>query len=183
MKMRPTALPGVVLIEPRVYTDHRGFLLEAFNDSRFRRHGLDLRFVQTNHSRSGAGVLRGLHYQVEKPQGKLVFVVRGAAYDVAVDVRRGSPNFGQWTGARLDDVNHHALWIPPGFAHGFCVLGAGADLVYECTAEYDPDDEHAVAFNDPDIGIDWPGSDWLLSDKDRASPRLIDVPTLPRYTR
>lgn len=181
MKVTPSALAEVLVIEPRVFRDHRGFLLEAFNAARFARHGLALEFVQTNHSRSGRGVLRGLHFQADRPQGKLVFAARGAVFDVAVDVRRGSPTFGQWAGTRLDDESHHALWIPPGFAHGFCVLGDGADLVYECTAPYDPDDERSVAFDDPDIGIEWPGSDWVLSEKDRASPRLAEVASLPAY--
>ena len=181
MKVTATRLPEVLLIEPQVYSDQRGFLLEAFNDARFGSHGLDLSFVQANHSRSRRGVLRGLHFQARTPQGKLVFAVQGEVFDVAVDVRRGSLTFGTWVGARLTGDNHHALWIPPGFAHGFCVLGDGADVVYLCTGLYDAGDDHAVAWNDPDIAIDWPGDDFELSAKDRAAPRLAELDTLPDF--
>lgn len=157
MKVVPTALPGVLLMEPKVYGDPRGFFLESFNRRDFRQAtGLDLDFVQDNHSRSVRGVLRGLHYQLQHAQGRLVRAVRGSVFDVAVDLRRSSPMFGQWSGEILSDENHHALWIPPGFAHGFLVLSEVAEFVDKVTDHYWPEHERCIAWNDPTIGIRWP---------------------------
>src|SRR5690606_22782685 len=169
MQLRPTRIPDVILIEPRVYGDQRGFFLESWNERSFVDAGLNLRFVQDNHSRSKQWTLRGLHYQVKQPQGKLVRVVTGAVFDVAVDLRRSSPTFGQWVGATLSAENHHMLWVPPGFAHGFLVLSEFADFLYKCTDFYAPEHERAVRWDDPDIGIEWPlpaGLTPLLSPKD-----------------
>lgn len=181
MKVTPTAIPDVLLIEPRVFGDARGFFFESFNRQGFREAtGLDLDFVQDNHSRSGKGVLRGLHYQIEQPQGKLVRVVRGAVFDVAVDIRQGSATFGQWVGTELSEDNHRQLWIPPGFAHGFMVLSDSADFLYKTTDYYAPAHERCIAWNDPDIGIDWPAHVVpQLSAKDQGGKRLADA-DLPR---
>lgn len=168
MNVRHTAIPGVLVVEPRVFGDARGFFLETFNAERFRAAGLPTAFAQTNHSRSVAGVLRGLHYQLHHPQGKLVGVARGAIFDVAVDIRRGSPTFGHWVGETLSDDNHRMLWIPPGFAHGFCVLAGGADVIYQCTDLFRAEDDRGVLWNDPAIGIPWPADAPILSDKDRT---------------
>ncbi len=182
MKITPTRLPEVLLIEPDVFGDARGFFMESWHRRRFAAAGLDVDFVQDNHSRSGAGVLRGLHYQLEQPQGKLVRVVAGAVFDVAVDIRRGSPSFGQWTGEILSEENFRMLYVPPGFAHGFCVLSERADFLYKCTDYYNPGDEYGIAWDDPAIGIDWPGGPYILSDKDRANRSLADMDEhLPRY--
>jgi len=174
MELRPTRIPDVILIEPRVYGDQRGFFLESWNERTFAEAGLNLRFVQDNHSRSKQWTLRGLHYQVKQPQGKLVRVVTGAVFDVAVDLRRSSPTFGQWVGATLSAENHHMLWVPPGFAHGFLVLSEFADFLYKCTDFYAPEHERAVRWDDPDIGIEWPlpaGLTPRLSQKDsQAAP-------------
>ena len=176
MKIVETSLPGVLVIEPDVFGDVRGFFLETWNRERYLRAGFpDVDFVQDNHSRSGKGVLRGLHFQLEHPQGKLVQVARGAAYDVAVDIRVGSPTFGQWFGYELTEENHHQLWIPPGFAHGFCVQSVICDFTYKCTDLYRPSDEGGVIWNDADIGIDWPVDAPLLSAKDTAYPRLSEI--------
>ena len=174
MKVVETALPGVLLIEPKVFGDERGFFLESWNAAAFAAAGIDAAFVQDNHSRSRRGVLRGLHYQIVEPQGKLVRVTQGAVFDVAVDMRRGSPHFGQWAGSELSADNHHMLWVPPGFAHGFVVLSDTADFLYKCTTPYAPVDERAVAWDDPAIGIDWPlgGTVPTLSAKDAAAPPL-----------
>ncbi len=166
MKVVPTPLDEVLLLEPRIFRDERGFFLETFNAGDLAGTALDVEFVQFNHSRSTAGVVRGLHYQLENPQGKLVHVARGGIFDVAVDIRRGSPSFGKWTGVELNDENLASLWIPAGFAHGFCVLSDTADVVYKCTALYDQHDDRGVAWNDPSIGIEWPGSGHLVSEKD-----------------
>jgi dTDP-4-dehydrorhamnose 3,5-epimerase len=178
-----TSLPGVLIVEPRVFGDHRGFFKETFNEVRYREAGIDGRFVQDNHSRSRRGVLRGLHYQLTKPQGKLVWVEHGSVYDVAVDVRRGSPTFGDWVGVELSEANHRQLWIPPGFAHGFLVTSEACDFVYKCTELYDPPGERGVAWDDPAIGITWPdlGVAFALSDKDLRNPRLADQPDLTTY--
>ena len=181
MKVTPTAIPDVLLIEPKVFGDARGFFFESFNRQGFLDStGLDLDFVQDNHSRSGKGVLRGLHYQIEQPQGKLVRVVRGAVFDVAVDIRKGSATFGQWVGTELSEENHAQLWIPPGFAHGFMVLSDSADFLYKTTHYYAPQHERCVAWNDPDIGIQWPSSVRpLLSAKDQAGKRLVNADVFP----
>lgn len=183
MKILETTLPGVLIVEPKVFGDHRGFFLETYNEQRYREAGIDARFVQDNHSRSRKGVLRGLHYQLARPQGKLVWVERGRVFDVAVDVRRGSPTFGQWAGVILDEESHRQLWVPPGFAHGFLVLSDEVDFVYKCTELYDPPSERGVAWDDPAIGIDWPALDvpLALSQKDLQNPRLADQPDLTAY--
>ena len=181
LKVAQTSLPGVLLIEPTVFGDSRGFFIETWHAERFREAGLDVVFVQDNQSRSSRGVLRGLHYQEPNPQGKLVRCACGTLFDVAVDIRRGSPNFGRWYGAELSEENHRMLWIPPGFAHGFCALSEVADLAYKCTAFYDAASDRAIAWNDPDIGITWPITTPTLSPKDAAAPRLKDAVVLPRF--
>jgi len=177
MQIVETALPGVLIIEPRVFGDARGFFIESWNRQSFADTGLDLDFVQDNHSRSARGVLRGLHYQLENPQGKLVRVTQGAVFDVAVDIRRSSPHFGQWVGVELSAENYRMLWIPPGFAHGFLVLSETADFLYKCTTLYHPPSDRGIRWDDPDIGIDWPdvGAAPLLSGKDEAAPLLADA--------
>ena len=175
MKVIETALPGVLIIEPRVFGDARGFFIETFQVERYREIGITQPFVQDNHSRSPHGVLRGLHYQKTRPQGKLVRVSRGAVYDVAVDVDPKSPTFGRYVGVELSDDNHRQIWIPPGYAHGFCVLSALADFVYKCTDLYFPEDEGGVIWNDPDVAIPWPISAPRLSDKDTRNPTLRDL--------
>ncbi len=175
MKLIETALPGVLILEPQVHGDARGFFVETYRASWFEAHGLTAPvFVQDNQSRSRRGVLRGLHYQTVNPQGKLVRCARGAVFDVAVDVRRGSPHFGQSVGVVLDDESHRQLWIPPGFAHGFCVLSDVADFAYKCTSYYDPASDAGIRWNDPALGIDWPleGIEPLLSAKDQLLPLL-----------
>jgi len=182
MKFQPTAIPGVLLIEPDVHRDDRGFFLETYHRDKYRQGGLDAEFVQDNHSRSVAGTLRGLHAQLKRPQGKLVRAVRGEIFDVAVDIRRGSPTFGHWVGERLSDDNFRQLWLPPGFAHGFCVLSEIAEVEYKCTTLFDRDDEIALAWDDPDLAIDWPISTPSLSAKDRAASRLAEAAErLPVY--
>jgi len=172
MKINPMKIPDVLLIEPDVFGDSRGFFMESWHRKKYAEAGLDVDFVQDNHSRSGQGVLRGLHYQLEQPQGKLVRVVTGSVFDVAVDIRRGSPTFGQWAGTELSEENQHQLYVPPGFAHGFCVLSDTADFLYKCTDFYAPEYEHGILWDDPAIGIDWPGRDFKISDKD-AKNRLL----------
>jgi dTDP-4-dehydrorhamnose 3,5-epimerase len=182
MNIRSTALPGVKLIEPDVHGDARGFFMEYFNQPRFQDQGLNLCFAQLNHSRSARGVLRGLHYQLRQPQGKLVQVICGEVFDVAVDIRAGSPSFGQWVGELLSDSNHRQLYVPPGFAHGFCVLSDSADFLYLCTHVYRPDDEYGIAWDDPALHIAWPGERFSLSKKDQAWPRLADAgDRLPQF--
>ncbi|PLX73713.1 MAG: dTDP-4-dehydrorhamnose 3,5-epimerase [Azoarcus sp.] len=174
MKVAQTAIPEVLILEPKVFGDSRGFFLESFNARTFREvTGLDVDFVQDNHSRSGRGVLRGLHYQLQQPQGKLVRVVRGAVYDVAVDVRRNSPTFGKWVGAELSEDNNRQFWVPPGFAHGFVVLSESADFLYKTTDYYAPQHERCIMWNDPAIGIDWHfDGEPLLSAKDKEGKPL-----------
>ncbi len=181
MKPVTTQLPEVMLIEPRVFGDARGFFMESWNRKTFAGLGLDLDFVQDNHSRSARSVLRGLHYQLHQPQGKLVRVTQGAVYDVAVDLRRSSPNFGKWTGHELSAENHHMLWVPPGFAHGFLVLSESADFLYKTTEYYAPEHERCVLWNDPAIGIEWPqgGGEPLLSAKDKVGSLLKDAEVYP----
>lgn len=180
MKATRLAIPDVVLIEPKVFGDARGFFFESFNQKAFNEAtGTNHAFVQDNHSRSSRGVLRGLHYQIQQAQGKLVRVARGAVFDVAVDIRRGSPTFGQWVGAELTEDNQHQLWVPPGFAHGFVVLSESADFLYKTTDYYAPQHERSIAWNDPSIGISWPalaqGQQPLLSAKDSAAPLLASL--------
>tara|TARA_R110001606_G_C15404041_1_gene653833 strand:+ start:18429 stop:18971 length:543 start_codon:yes stop_codon:yes gene_type:complete len=172
VKITKTVLPGVLIIEPTVFGDHRGFFLETFQAERYREAGIDLPFVQDNHSRSQRGVLRGLHLQRSRPQGKLVSVSRGAVYDVAVDINPASPTCGQYVGVELNDENHCQLWIPPGYAHGFCVLSDVADFQYKCTDFYYPDDETGLLWNDPDVSVSWPIATPKLSEKDQKLPTL-----------
>ena len=176
MRVIETRLPGVRIIEPRVHGDSRGFFVETFQEERYRRDaGIELPFVQDNHSRSGRGVLRGMHSQRKRPQGKLVRVARGAVFDVAVDIDPRSPTFGKWVGVTLSDENCRQLWVPPGYAHGFVVLSDVADFEYKCTDYYDPSDEVGVMWNDPDVGIVWPLEDPLLSAKDQKLPSLAQL--------
>lgn len=181
MKVTPTALPQVLLIEPRVFGDDRWFFYESWNAAAFADAGLDLTFVQDNHSRSARGVLRGLHYQLRQPQGKLVRVTAGCAFDVAVDLRRSSPHFGKWIGAELSAANKHMLWVPPGFAHGFVAIEDGTEFQYKCTAFYDPADEHCLRWDDPALDIAWPlgGLEPQLSAKDLAGMKLAEAECYP----
>jgi dTDP-4-dehydrorhamnose 3,5-epimerase len=183
VKVIRTALPGCVVIEPQVHGDARGFFYESFNAARFAEAGLDLAFVQANVSRSAEGVLRGLHYQWPNPQGKLVSVLEGEVYDVALDIRAGSPTFGQWAAAILSADNKRHFWVPEGFAHGFAVLSEHATFTYQCTALYDRDADTAIRWNDGAIGIDWPLAEPTLSARDAAAPFLADIPRerLPVY--
>ncbi len=183
MKAVAAGLAGVLIFEPEVFGDARGFFVETLRQQRLQQAGLNLHFVQHNQSRSRQGVLRGLHYQLERPQGKLIGCSRGSVFDVAVDVRRGSPGFGRWIGVMLDDVAHRQVYLPPGFAHGFCVLSQDADLIYHCTDYHHAASETGVAWNDPAIGIEWPEmkGGWTLSDRDRALPKLADQTRLPVF--
>jgi len=176
MKAIPTAIPDLLVLEPKVFGDARGFFFESFNARAFRdATGLDEQFVQDNHSRSARGVLRGLHYQIRQPQGKLVRVVRGVVFDVAVDLRRRSPTFGRWDGVELSEDNHRQLWIPPGFAHGFAVLSESADFLYKTTDYYAPEYERCLSWNDPAVGVDWPlDGEPQLSAKDRQGKSLAE---------
>lgn len=179
MKVVASAIPEVLLIEPAVFEDSRGFFFESFNQQAFNRAtGLDLQFVQDNHSRSLVGVLRGLHYQVCRPQGKLVRVVRGSIFDVAVDLRKDSPRFGQWVGEELSEQNRRQKWVPPGFAHGFLVTSDFADVLYKTTDYYVPEFERGICWNDPAVGIGWPlSSEPILSLKDQAGLTLEQAET------
>ena len=181
MKIIPTSIPEVLIIEPNIASDNRGFFFESFNEKKFSQStGLNVRFVQDNHSQSTKGVLRGLHYQIQQPQGKLVRVVRGAVFDVAVDIRRSSPTFGQWAGAELTEENCRQLWAPIGFAHGFLVLSNRADFLYKTTDYYAPQFERSILWNDPNIGIQWPlNKEPRLSIKDKASLLLEQADTYP----
>jgi dTDP-4-dehydrorhamnose 3,5-epimerase len=170
-----TKLDGLVLIEPEVHGDDRGFLLEAYRDTAWREVGVDTQFVQDNHSRSARDVLRGLHFQLRPGQAKLVRCVRGRIWDVAVDLRRGSSTYGRWEAHELDDSSHRQLFVPVGFAHGFCVLSDQADVTYKLSSRFDPETEAGVAWNDPEIGIEWPLEAPILSDRDRDAPRLADI--------
>ncbi|HSL83710.1 MAG TPA: dTDP-4-dehydrorhamnose 3,5-epimerase [Thermoanaerobaculia bacterium] len=181
MRFVETELPGVLVVEPTVHRDHRGFFLETYHRDKYAAGGIGAAFVQDNHSRSGRGTLRGLHAQGRRPQGKLVRCVEGAIFDVAVDIRRGSPTFGRWTGAELTAEDFRQLWVPPGFAHGFCVLSEAAQVEYKCTEVYLPEDELAIRWDDPEIGIDWPVAEPVLSERDRAAPRLAEIADLPVY--
>lgn len=178
MKFLPTAIPEVIVVEPQVFRDGRGFFLEVYHQKKFEEGGLPGTFVQDNHSHSIRGTLRGLHAQLRNPQGKLVRAVVGEIFDVAVDIRPGSPTFGRWVGETLSGENFRQLWVPPGFAHGFCVLSETAHVQYKCTELYDREDEIAVLWNDPQIGIEWPANDLgepLLSPKDAAAPPLAKI--------
>ena len=175
MKVEQTTLPEVLLFEPTMHGDARGFFMETWNHARYSAAGLPVTFLQSNLSKSAGGVLRGLHYQNPNPQGKLVQVLTGEVFDVAVDVRRGSPTFGHWVGYTLTGDNHRQLYVPEGFAHGFCVLSESAIFSYQCTRVYEPQNDRSIAWNDPDIGIAWPLDQPQLSDKDRAAPRLADA--------
>jgi len=178
VKVIETALPGVLIIEPKVFGDARGFFLETFHKQRYEEVGIpgeQLEFVQDNHSRSVKGVLRGLHFQLENPQGKLVSAGTGVVYDVAADVNPDSPSFGTWVGVELSEENHRQLWIPPGYAHGFCVLSDVADFQYKCTALYHPESDSGVAWDDPQLAIDWPIENPLLSEKDLLLPKLSEA--------
>lgn len=177
MKVIETALPGAVVIEPNVFGDERGFFYESYNRDSYRAAGITAEFIQSNVSRSARGVLRGLHYQWPNPQGKLVSVLEGEVYDVAVDVRRNSPTFGRWAGVMLTADNHRHFWVPEGFAHGFCVLSEFATFTYQCTALYDAAADAGIRWDDADLGIDWPLSTPLLSGKDAKAPFLKDVPS------
>ena len=182
MKITPTAIPEVLLIEPDVHGDARGFFMESWHARKYAEQGLDAAFVQDNHSRSRRGVLRGLHYQLEVPQGKLVRVTAGRVFDVAVDIRRGSPSFGRWVGYELSGENFRQLYVPPGFAHGFCVLSESADFLYKCTDFYAPETEYGIRWDDPDIGIDWPDGEFQISDKDARNRLLREMDAeLPVY--
>jgi dTDP-4-dehydrorhamnose 3,5-epimerase len=177
MKLVQCPISGPIILEPKVFGDDRGFFLESWNADSFRAAGLDMHFVQDNHSRSNRGVVRGLHYQSPEAQGKLVRVVTGRVWDVVVDLRRSSISFGSWFGVELSGDNKRMLWVPEGFAHGFLTLEDGTDLLYKCTAPYDPDQEHILAWNDPQVSVDWPLNDLepLLSDKDRLGRALADA--------
>lgn len=182
MNVAPTSIPDVLLIEPVVRTDERGFFLETWHAARYAAVGIAGPFVQVNHSRSVRGTLRGLHYQIEQPQGKLVQVVTGTVFDVAVDLRRGSPSFRRWVGVELSELNHRQLWVPPGFAHGFYVLSEQADLVYKCTDFYAAEHERTVRWDDSELAIDWPligHAPLLLSSKDAAGLALGAAPVYP----
>jgi dTDP-4-dehydrorhamnose 3,5-epimerase len=173
----PTAIPDVLIIEPKVFGDSRGFFFESFNDRGFASDtGLNVKFVQDNHSRSSKGVLRGLHYQLQQAQGKLVRVVRGAVYDVAVDIRKSSPTFGKWVGCELSEDNNRQFWVPPGFAHGFVVISETADFLYKTTDYYAPSHERCIAWNDPTVGVTWPeGLAFQLSAKDQAGLSITEA--------
>jgi len=169
-------LPEVILVKPQVFEDDRGFFLETYQQARYTEKGVGQAFVQDNHSHSRKGSVRGLHYQLKHPQGKLVYVVAGRIFDVVLDIRHGSPTFGKWCGAVLSDENKHQIYIPPGFAHGFSVLSNSADVIYKCTDFYAPGDECGVLWNDPELEIDWGIENPILSPKDRENPVLSEIP-------
>jgi dTDP-4-dehydrorhamnose 3,5-epimerase len=175
MKKLPTTLEGPLLLEPVAHGDERGFFLETFRTETLADLGITLEWVQDNQSRSAHGVLRGMHFQVGRGQAKLVRCARGAIVDAIVDVRRDSPTFGQWEAYTLDDERHRQLYVPVGFAHGFCVTSESADVLYKCSTYYDPEAERAIAYDDPDVGIDWPAIDVTVSERDRAAPQLAEI--------
>jgi dTDP-4-dehydrorhamnose 3,5-epimerase len=183
MNVINTSLPGVILIEPRVFTDARGYFFETFQDQRYQSFGIPSTFVQDNFSRSQCNVIRGLHYQLEYPQGKLIWVTRGRVLDVVVDIRVGSPRFGQSLTIELSDANHRQVYIPPGFAHGFCALSEEVDFIYKCTDYYHPPAERGILWSDADLKIAWPISNPIVNEKDQLYPKLKDVSPdqLPRY--
>ncbi len=176
MKVTQSSLDGVLIIKPRVFTDSRGYFMETWQRSKYRENGIELNFRQTNLSSSTAGVLRGLHYQWPQPQAKLVQVIQGSVFDVAVDIRRDSPNYLNWVGVELSDKNHRQLYIPEGFAHGFITLSETALLAYACSNEYNQEADAAIVWNDPDIAIDWPLKPVAISEKDAAAPRISELP-------
>jgi len=178
MKISPTKISEVLVLEPDVYADERGYFMETFRSSYLTNHGVELNFVQDNQSQSRIGTLRGLHYQLEFPQGKLVRVISGTVFDVAVDIRKSSSTFGNWVGETLSAENKKQLWIPPGFAHGFLVLSKSAELFYKCTEYYHPEDDYSLLWNDPAVGIEWPlqNREPILSEKDRIARRLSKIP-------
>jgi dTDP-4-dehydrorhamnose 3,5-epimerase len=176
MQVTPTKLSGVLIVEPRVFADERGSFQETFNAARYREAGIDYTFVQDNWSRSKKHVLRGLHYQIEQPQGKLVWCIKGEIVDVAVDLRRSSPTFGQWVSVVLSEANRKQIFVPPGFAHGFCALSDETEVMYKCTNLYLPPAERTILWNDPDLAIDWPISEPMLSEKDQRGLRFKDAP-------
>jgi dTDP-4-dehydrorhamnose 3,5-epimerase len=176
MHVTQTELPGVLIVEPQVFKDRRGFFYESYSQQLYQGHGIEAQFVQDNHSRSSYGTLRGLHYQATPGQAKLVRVVVGEVYDVAVDIRQHSPTFGRWVGVTLSAENHRQLYIPVGYAHGFCVTSSAAEFLYKVSSYYDPQAERGVAWDDPDLAIPWPVQEPVLSDRDRAHPRLADAP-------
>lgn len=182
MRFVPTEIPDVLVVEPDVLRDGRGYFLETYHAGKYRAGGIDGPFVQDNHSRSVRGTLRGLHLQLRRPQGKLIRVIEGEIFDVAVDVRRGSPTFGKWVAVTLSADNFLQCYVPAGFAHGFCVTTAVAQVEYKCTDLYDAASEIGIAWNDPALAIPWPLDDPILSDRDRRHPRLADVPALPDFT-
>jgi dTDP-4-dehydrorhamnose 3,5-epimerase len=175
MNIITTSLEGVLIIEPRVFKDNRGFFMETYNQNKYQKSGINRRFVQDNLSYSVCGTLRGLHFQIRHPQAKLVQVITGEIFDVAVDIRKGSPTFGKWTGVVLSDQNKRQMFIPEGFAHGFCVLSKTAHFSYKCSVFYAPDDEGGIIWSDPDIGIDWPVKDPVISEKDKHYPCLCEL--------
>jgi dTDP-4-dehydrorhamnose 3,5-epimerase len=175
-----TRMGGLVLIEPAVHPDSRGFFLETFRANEYRELGIDVEFVQDNHSRSQRDSIRAFHFQLEPGQAKLIRVARGTIYDVAVDLRRGSPTYGRHEAVELSDTNHRQLFVPIGFAHGFCVLSDVADVTYKVSSYYDPATERGIAFDDPDLGVQWPASEPIVSDRDRTNPKLSEIaPELP----
>jgi dTDP-4-dehydrorhamnose 3,5-epimerase len=182
MEFEPTRLPEVVLIKPRVFGDARGFFFETWQEKKFSAAGIAIPFVQDNHSHSTQHTLRGLHFQIQKPQGKLVRVTRGEVFDVTVDIRRSSPRFGQWVGVVLSDTNHHMLWVPPGFAHGYLALSEEIDFLYKCTDCYAPQHERAIRWDDPQLGVQWPlpaGVAPILSGKDAVAPLFSEAESYP----
>ena len=182
MKAIPTELPGVIIIEPRVFSDTRGFFFESYHAARYAEAGITVTFVQDNHSSSAKNTIRGLHYQLRRPQAKLMRVIRGSVLDVAVDIRRGSPTFGRWVGVELSAENKRQLFVPAGFGHGFCATSDVAELEYKCSDVYAADDQHGVLWSDPTIGIKWPVREPILSDADRAyRPLMADRDDLPVY--
>lgn len=183
LKSTELSIPGVLVIEPVVFEDNRGFFLETFHKKKYAELGIDSLFVQDNHSRSRKSTLRGLHYQLERPQAKLIYAVTGKIFDVAVDIRLGSPTFGEWAGIIISGADRRQIYIPEGLAHGFCVLSEAADVIYKCTDIYYPPDEYGISWSDPAIGVDWPVKNPLLSEKDSENPRLDEIPQsrLPVY--
>lgn len=176
MNIMTTSLKGLLIIEPRVFKDNRGFFMETYNQNKYQKSGMNRHFVQDNLSYSRRSALRGLHFQIKHPQAKLVQVITGEIFDVAVDIRKGSPTFGNWTGVVLSDQNKRQMFIPEGFAHGFCVVSETAHFSYKCSDFYVPDDEGGIIWSDPDVGIDWPVKDPVISEKDKHYPRLCELP-------